>query len=97
MHNSLPTVDQANLQQFWNVIRSLDPELYLIKVALHETKVNPIIIPKIVRALANLAYGTGHGKIQIFMQDGVITQIKPEESSIVNVETIKIEEEVRVG
>jgi len=93
---SLPTVEQSNLKQFWDVVRTLDPELYLIKIALTETKVNPVIIPKIVRSLANLAYGTGHGRIQIFMQDGVITQIKPEESSIVNVETI-IEEVIETG
>lgn len=82
------------MKAYWSVIRSLDSELFLIKVALEETQVNPMIIPKVIRALANLAYGSGHGRVQIFMQGGVITQIKPEESNVVNVETIRVKEEV---
>ena len=94
MTNSLPTIEQANLEAYWDVIRKLDPELYLIKVALEETGVNPMILPKVVRALANLAYGSGFGTIRIFMQAGVVTQIKPEESNVVDCKTIMIREEV---
>ena len=79
--NSLPTIQKQNLDIYWEVIRVLDPELYLIKVALVETQVNPMLVPQIVRAIANLAYGSGFGKIQIFMEDGVVSAIKPEESN----------------
>ena len=92
--NSLPSTEAANLESYWDVIRRLDPELFLIKIALEETGVNPIIIPKFIRALANLAYGTGYGRVQVFMQNGVVTQIKPEESNEVNVKTITVREEV---
>jgi len=85
---SLPTIEESNLAAYWKVVRSLDPELYLIKIALAETGVNPTIIPRVIRALANLAYGTGFGKIQIFMQGGMITQIKPEESDKIDEPTI---------
>jgi len=77
---SLPTVEAANLKSYWEVIRKLDPELYLIKIALEETGVNPLIITSYVRALANLAYGTGYGTIRTFVQDNVVTQIKAEET-----------------
>lgn len=90
--NSLPTIDQANQTRFWDVIATLDPELYRIKVALTETKVNPIMIPRIIRAIANLAYGTGYGKLQIFMEQRVVTQIKPEESDQLNVSAIDEQE-----
>lgn len=83
-YNSLPTVEQANLAKYWEVIRKLDPQLYLIKVALEETGVNPDIVVPIIRTIGNLAIGTGYGKIQIFMQARNITQVKPEESVEVN-------------
>ena len=82
--NSLPTVEQMNLDAYWNVIRTLDPELYLIKIALKETGLNPMLIPKIIRTIGNLAFGTGYGKVQIFMQARVVTQVKGEESDEVN-------------
>ena len=92
--NSLPTViEQVNLDKYWEVVRTLDPDLYMIKVALEETGVNSQILPKIIRALANLATGTGYGRIQIFMTNGVVTAIKPEESDEVNCRTIIIRQQ----
>ncbi len=70
---------QANMAKFITMIKAVDPELYFIMEALSETKLNPVVIPPIIRALSNLYYGTGHGKVQIFMQDGKITSINPEE------------------
>lgn len=86
--NSLPTIKQTNETQYLEVIRRLDPELYLIKIALEETKVDPGIIPHIIRSLYNLSVGTGYGKVQIFMQNRVITQLKGEESVEVNRQTL---------
>ena len=79
-YSSLPTTEQANIDKLYDVIRKLDPELYLIKVALQEYKLNPSIIIPIIKSIGNLAYSTGYGKVQIFMQAKIITQIKPEES-----------------
>jgi hypothetical protein len=91
--NSLPTVEQVNLEKYWDVIRKLDPELYLIKVALQETSINPTIIPRFVRALANLAYGTGYGTVRTFVQNNVVTQIKAEETDNV-VKSIIVKEKI---
>lgn len=82
--SSLPTIEQVNLQNYLEIVRTLDPELYLIKMALAETDVNPMIIPKIIRNISNLAIGTGYGKVQIFMFGTVITQVVAEESTKVN-------------
>lgn len=77
---SLPTIDQLNEERFLQIVRQFNPELYLIHVALRETGVNPLILPKIIRSIGNLTFGTGFGKIQIFMHQFTITQIKGEES-----------------
>lgn len=83
-YNSLSTIERANTEQFMEQLRKFDPELYVIKVALLESGLNPLILPKLIRAIGNLAIGTGYGKVQIIMQQTVVTQILGEESSQVN-------------
>ena len=78
--NSLPSVEQSNLDRYWDIVRRLDPEFYLIKLSLQETGVNPSFLPKIIRAINNLAMGTGYGKVQVFISNKRVTQIKNEES-----------------
>lgn len=82
--NDLPTIEETNLKNYLEVLRKLDPELYLIKISLQETGVNPMIIPTIIRTIGNLAIGTGFGKVQIYMQAKIITNIKPEENVTIN-------------
>lgn len=83
---SLTTIEQANIEQFTEAIRMLDPELYVIKMALMESGVPPTAIIKIIRSLGNIALGTGYGSVSTYVQDRKITQIKGEESIIVNEE-----------
>lgn len=77
--------DLANQKQYWKVLQKLDPELYMIKLALEETKINPIIIPRFIRSLANLMYGTGHGRVSTYMVKKQITNIRMEESDKLDV------------
>ena len=51
MKSSLPTIDQVNEQNLELVIKTLDPQLYMIKIALDETGIDPMIIPHIIRTL----------------------------------------------
>ena len=87
--NSLPTIERVNITNYLEVVRKLDPELYLIKIALHESGLDPMIMPAIIRSIGNLALGTGYGKIQIFMQSKIVTQIKGEESVEINLKAYK--------
>jgi len=86
--NSLPTEEKANIEKYWEVIRQLDPELYKLKILLNEFRVNPVILESVIKSISNLAYGSGYGKIQIFMQNRKITNVKPEESNEVNEEAL---------
>lgn len=81
---STPTLEAYNLEKYWEVVRKCDPELYLIKCVLTETGIAPMILPRIIRSLYNMAIGTKYGKVQIFMQNGVITMVKGEESDSIN-------------
>jgi hypothetical protein len=75
---------KQNEQQYLELVRVLDPELYMIKMALQDTGVNALIIPRIIRSLGNLNIGTGYGVVEILVKSKVVTQIKNNESDVVN-------------
>jgi hypothetical protein len=77
-------IEENNQEQFLNMLAELDPELYLIKIALLQTQVNPVIIPRIIRVLGNMNIGTGYGEITILMKERIITQVKANESDVLN-------------
>lgn len=80
---TVPDNDKLNQEQFLELLRVADPELYLIKQALLETRINPLIIPQIVRVMGNLLLGTGFGKIEIYMQSRVIKNIVGQEKVMI--------------
>jgi hypothetical protein len=73
-----------NDEKYIQILETLDPSLFRIKMALQETGVNPDLIPRIVRVLGNLDIGTGYGEITILMKQRIITQIKSNESDVLN-------------
>ena len=74
----------SNEDQYLEVVKALDPELYMIKIALQETGVNAQILPRIIRSLGNLNVGTGYGQIIIHLRSRIVTQIQANESDILN-------------
>ena len=69
-----------NEEKYIEILRTLDPQLYLIRQSLEETGVNPDIIPRIIRGLGNLDIGTGYGEVNILMKGRIVTQIKSSRS-----------------
>jgi hypothetical protein len=84
-------IEENNQEQFLSMLAELDPELYLIKIALLQTQVNPTVIPRIIRALGNMNIGTGYGEITILMKERIITQVKANESDVLNMPVDKQE------
>ena len=79
-----PEERQNNEAQYLQLLKTLDPELYLIKMALIQTGVNPLILPRVIRMLGNLDIGSGYGEITILMKARKITQIKGSESDVLD-------------
>jgi hypothetical protein len=75
-------IQDLNLQAFLQMVSQIDPELYYIALALSETGVNPLIIPRLIRAIHNLAIGTGFGTITILMDGKKITGITTKENDL---------------
>ena len=80
---------KINEKHYLKILQVLDPDLYLIKMALEETGVNASILPRIIRVLGNMNIGTGYGEISILMRERVVTQIKANESDILNLKVDK--------
>jgi hypothetical protein len=85
---SLPSVEQVNLEKYWDTVRKLEPEFYLLRITLKETGVNPMILPKIIRAISNLYIGTKYGKVTTYMQNGIITTVEGEERTKVEEQAV---------
>lgn len=75
---------EVNDQLFLDMLKRVDPQLYMIKMALDETGVNADILPRIIRSLGNLNIGTGYGVIEILVRSRTVTQIKANESDVLN-------------
>ena len=84
-----------NKKAFMGKLKEFDPQLNFIKVTLDETGVNPKILPKIIRSIANISYGTGYGDVTIHIKDNVVTHVKGNESDQLDEIVMVIAEKMR--
>lgn len=73
---SLPTTEQVNALSFLEQLKAFDYELFLFNIARLETGISPMIAEKIYREIENICVGSKYGKVTIFLQDGVVTDIE---------------------
>lgn len=85
---SVASQTQTNIEKYMTLVQTLDPDLYLIRLALNDSKVNPEIIPLIIRHMANISYGTGFGQIKISISARKVAQIASTESELVDEDAI---------
>ncbi len=76
--------DKTNEEKFLEMLKIADPELYQLKVALAISHLNPMILIPIIKTLGNLMLGSGHGKLEVFMQAKMIKNIVGQERVEVN-------------
>ena len=73
---SLITIAFENEEQYWSIIQKVEPEFYLIRFAMKQYGINPMILPRVIRAIANLSAGDGYGKVIVYMQAKQITNVE---------------------
>lgn len=81
-------IEQQNADAFYVMMAKVNPDLYIIARTLQDTQVNPAILPSIIRAISNIAYGTRFGEVKIHIRDGIVTHIKPEESDELQLDAV---------
>jgi len=83
----VPDNDKQNQEHFLQLLRVADPELYMVKLALLEIKLNPLILVHILRSIGGLLIGSGYGTIKIYMQAKRINNVVGEEKTQIDEET----------
>jgi len=78
---------------FREMLKTIKPDLYVLFDILDKTKVNPLVVWKIIRALNNIAIGNGYGTISIEIQKSQVLFIRGEESDRVNEPILVIKDE----
>jgi len=72
---------QANNEySFRQMLKTVKPDLYVLFDVLESTGINFFVIVKIIRALNNVAIGTGFGDVTINIQNGKALFIHADES-----------------
>ena len=71
----------TNDDKFYKMLKEVDPELYLIRVALDESGINPMMIPYLLRPIQSVLIGSGYGVIEIHMYDKNLRKIVVKETS----------------
>lgn len=80
-------------EHFMEILATLAPELYLIQQSLLTTNLNPMIIPRIIRSIANIGYGTKFGDIVIKVENGRVKYINGVESDLINLGLFSLRKE----
>ena len=73
-----------NTEKYIQLIKTLDPDLYELKVALLETGVNHMVLLHLIRSLAIIKNGSGYGDIAIRIEDSKVGLVKATETVAVN-------------
>lgn len=81
---SHPTVEAMNALAFEELAKRTNPDVYFILEALKDTRINPHIVSRMIHSIHFLLSGSRYGKVTLFMQDGLVTQIRPEASISIN-------------
>src|SRR5258708_3808385 len=82
---------QHNEIAFKTMVKSVRPELYVLMDLLDETQLDPMILFKTMRQLNNIAIGSKYGQVTIYIENGVATFVRGEESDKLNLPVIKEE------
>lgn len=73
-----------NEYAFREMLKVAKPELYVLFDLLEQTKVNYLVILKVIRALYNIGIGNGYGTVSISLEKGRAIFVRGEESDRVD-------------
>lgn len=79
--------NDENTKKFMEYLQQIDPNLFVLKKVLDETGVSYFTVFQQIRAMYNIAIGSGWGKVTTVIADGVVKYVSGDE-------TRKIEEPV---
>lgn len=78
---NVPDNDRANQDQFLELLKTVDPELAVIKELILLTKLDSSVVLQIIKGIGNINSGTGYGKVTIDIHGHTIQGISTEEKT----------------
>ena len=63
---------KINEDAFIEVLRTLNPELFVLNKLIAQEKLSPNVFSKLARQLININAGTRYGDIHIVIEDGIV-------------------------
>lgn len=76
---NVPDNDRGNQEQFLELLKTVDPELAVIKDMLILTKLPSLTLIKIINSIGKVNSGTGYGKITLSIHGHTVNHIDLEE------------------
>lgn len=76
--------EQETNEVFDEVLRNQNPELYLIKMKLEEYKVNPRILPSVIKSIAMVSANGGWGEITLQIRENRVFRIRGTNDEVMN-------------
>lgn len=73
-----------NEQVFYQQLRNIRPDIFIIMDILDRTQVNPLVLVKFMRQIRNIATGSRWGTVEAVMEDGIIRVIRGTDTDKVN-------------
>lgn len=74
---------------FKQMIKTVRPELFVLMDLLDETSLDPMILFKTMRQLHNIATGSKYGQVTVYIENGVATFVRGEESDKLNLPVVQ--------
>lgn len=62
--------EQQNREKFMELMAVAMPDLHILATLLEKQKINPIILFHVSTHLAEIARGTGYGKVEVMVEEG---------------------------
>lgn len=73
-----------NEQQFDRFLSDIEPQLWRVWKVVQLTGFNQELLIPVIRAIHNIAQGTGYGKVVIEVREGQVIFVRGEENTLVN-------------
>jgi len=78
--NEYKTQTDTNEAILLDIMKSIRPDVYQLLTELNRTKVQPIILTKILRHLDDIGSGLQYGEVKVQIEKGQVTFIRGEAS-----------------
>ncbi len=73
-----------NKQIFYELVKKLRPDVYVLMDLLDATGVNPFVLYKVIRQLNNIAIGSGWGEVTVLINNKKVIRVAGQDTEKMN-------------